>query len=117
MAVFLDHPCNRAHDGYSVQVFDDGLGFRYEFPMQNNLIYFTVKEEKTQFSIQRETLWHIGFSDYDTQRHDYTIFKVSEIKQNMKTVITLMLRRRHFSETGVQTPFCLRQRRTLYKSS
>jgi hypothetical protein len=32
-------------------LFDEGLGFRYEFPSQKNLIYFVIKEERTQFAM------------------------------------------------------------------
>ncbi|HRG07475.1 MAG TPA: glycoside hydrolase family 97 N-terminal domain-containing protein, partial [Cyclobacteriaceae bacterium] len=33
------------------RLFDDGLGFRYEFPVQPNLVYFVIKEERTQFAM------------------------------------------------------------------
>jgi hypothetical protein len=116
MAVFLDHPATGRMMVIRFRVFDDGLGFRYEFPMQNNLIYFTVKEEKTQFSIQGDPMAYWIPGDYDTQEYDYTISKVSEIKQNMKTAITPNASQTPFSETGVQTPLLLKTESGLYIS-
>lgn len=116
MAVFLDHPATGRMMVIRFRVFDDGLGFRYEFPMQNNLIYFTAKEEKTQFSIQGDPMAYWIPGDYDTQEYDYTISKVSEIKQNMKTAITPNASQTPFSETGVQTPLLLKTESGLYIS-
>src|SRR5690606_20458340 len=61
------------------RLFDDGLGFRYEFPEQKNLTYFVIKEERTQFALTGDhTTWWIA-GDYDTQEYDYTESKLSEI--------------------------------------
>ena len=59
------------------RLFDEGLGFRYEFPTQKNLIYFVIKEEKTQFAMtgNHTAYWISG--DYDTQEYDYTTSKLS----------------------------------------
>ncbi len=48
------------------RLFDDGVGFRYEFPEQVNLHYFTVSDEKTEFNLPADhrTFWMRG--DYDT---------------------------------------------------
>ena len=62
------------------RLFDDGLGFRYEFPAQKNLTYFIIKEERTQFAMAGDhtAFWIPG--DYDTQEYDYTKSKLSEIR-------------------------------------
>jgi glucan 1,4-alpha-glucosidase len=62
------------------RLFDDGLGFRYEFPSQKNLVYFVIKEERTQFAMtgNHTAYWISG--DYDTQEYDYTTSKLSEIR-------------------------------------
>ena len=54
------------------RLFDDGMGFRYEFPLQKNLNYFVIKEERTQFAMTSDhtAFWIPG--DYDTQEYDYT---------------------------------------------
>src|SRR5690606_4217644 len=62
------------------RLFDDGLGFRYEFPQQKNLAYFVIKEERTQFAMagNHTAFWIPG--DYDTQEYDYSTSKLSEIR-------------------------------------
>src|SRR5690606_7606618 len=61
------------------RLFNDGLGFRYEFPQQKNLQHFTIKEERTQFALTGDhtAFWIPG--DYDTQEYDFTTSKLSEI--------------------------------------
>ena len=63
------------------RLFDEGLGFRYEFPEQKELIYFIIKEERTEFAMTGDhtALWIPG--DYDTQEYDYTESKLSEISK------------------------------------
>ena len=62
------------------RVYDDGVGFRYEFPQQDNLTYFVIKEERTQFAMPGDiTAWWIG-GDYDTQEYEYTRSRLSEIR-------------------------------------
>lgn len=61
------------------RLYDDGLGFRYEFPQQENFSYFVIKDEKTQFSMAGDykAFWVTG--DYDTQEYSYIESKLSEI--------------------------------------
>jgi len=70
-------------DGVAMNVrfrlYDDGLGFRYEFPLENKLTYFKVKEECTEFAMAGDhTAWWIP-GDYDTQEYNYTESRLSEI--------------------------------------
>ena len=52
------------------RVYDDGVGFRYEFPQQKNLNYFVIAEERTQFAMTGDhTAWWIA-GDYDTQEYE-----------------------------------------------
>ena len=61
------------------RLYDDGLGFRYEFPMENALTYFKVEEELTEFALAGDhTAWWIS-GDYDTQEYNYTRSRLSEI--------------------------------------
>jgi hypothetical protein len=61
------------------RLYDDGLGFRYEFPLENRLTYFKVKEEITEFALAGDhTAWWIS-GDYDTQEYNYTESRLSEI--------------------------------------
>jgi alpha-glucosidase len=85
------------------RVYDDGVGFRYEFPQQKNLVYFVVKEEHTQFAMTGDhTAWWIP-GDYDTQEYDYNESKLSEIRGLMQGAITGNASQTTFSPTGVQT--------------
>ena len=63
------------------RLYDDGLGFRYEFPMENRLTYFKVAEELTEFAMAADhTAWWIS-GDYDTQEYNYTKSRLSEIRR------------------------------------
>lgn len=85
------------------RLYDDGLGFRYEFPQQRNLIYFVIREEHTQFAMTGDhTAWWIP-GDYDTQEYDYTRSRLSEIRACMESSVTGNLSQTSFSPTGVQT--------------
>ena len=96
------------------RLFNDGLGFRYEFPLQKNLNYFVIKEEHTQFAMTGDhtAFWIPG--DYDTQEYDYTESKLSEIRGLMDGAITDNASQTQFSPTGVQTSLQLKTADGLY---
>lgn len=96
------------------RLFDDGLGFRYEFPKQKNLVYFVIKEERTQFAMAGDhtAFWIPG--DYDTQEYDYTESKLSEIRGKMDQAITPNASQQPFSKTGVQTSLMMKTEDGLY---
>jgi len=96
------------------RLFDDGLGFRYEFPTQKNLVYFVIKEERTQFAMAGDhtAFWIPG--DYDTQEYDYTTSKLSEIRGLSEKAKTANLSQTTFSNTGVQTSLMLKTADGLY---
>lgn len=96
------------------RLFDEGLGFRYEFPQQKNLVYFIIKEERTQFAMTGDhtAFWIPG--DYDTQEYDYTRSKLSEIRGLMSKARTQNLAQAAFSPTGVQTALMLKTADGLY---
>ncbi|MEZ4811676.1 MAG: glycoside hydrolase family 97 protein [Allomuricauda sp.] len=90
------------------RLFDEGLGFRYEFPEQPNLNYFVITEEKTQFALTGDhtAFWIPG--DYDTQEYDYTTSRLSEIPRLMEQAITPNASQTPFSKTGVQTALMMK---------
>ncbi len=90
------------------RLFNDGLGFRYEFPQQKKLIYFVIKEERTQFAMTGDHTAHWIPGDYDTQEYDYTTSRLSEIRGLMKGAITPNASQTPFSPTGVQTALQLK---------
>lgn len=80
MAVLLTQKDTNRNMLIRFRLFDEGLGFRYEFPEDNSLVYFAVKEELTQFAMTGDhTAWWLP-GDYDSQEYDYTISKLSEIR-------------------------------------
>ena len=114
MAVTLDQKAQDRNIIIRFRLFDDGLGFRYEFPLQKNLNYFVIKEERTQFAMtgDHKAFWIPG--DYDTQEYDFTESKLSEIRGLMKSAITSNASQTQFSPTGVQTSLQMKTADGLY---
>ena len=96
------------------RLFNDGLGFRYEFPEQTNLTYFVIKEEKTQFALagNHKAFWLPG--DFDTQEYSTVTSKLSEVRGKMKDAITENASQHPFSPTGLQTPLMMKSDDGLY---
>ena len=114
LAVTLDQPQNNRYIIIRFRLFNDGLGFRYEFPQQPNLNYFIIKEEHSQFGMTGDhtAFWLPG--DYDTQEYDYTTSRLSEIRGLMKKAITPNSSQTPFSITGVQTSLLMKTAEGLY---
>lgn len=114
MAVTLEQNGTGRNMIIRFRLFNEGLGFRYEFPSQPNLVYFTIKEERTQFAMtgDHKAFWIAG--DYDTQEYDYTESKLSEIRGLMKSAITDNASQTSFSPTGVQTALIMKTAEGLY---
>jgi len=96
------------------RLFDEGLGLRYEFPVQKKLTYFVIKEEKTQFAMAGDHTAYWIAGDYDTQEYDYTTSKLSEIRGLNAKAITANLSQTSFSPTGVQTSLMMKTGNGLY---
>ena len=96
------------------RLYDDGVGFRYEFPQQPNLNYFVIKEEHTQFAMagDHKAFWIPG--DYDTQEYSTVTSKLSEIRGKMEAAITPNSSQTPFSPTGVQTSLMMKSDDGLY---
>ena len=96
------------------RVYNEGVGFRYEFPSQKELTYFVIEEELSQFAMTGDhTAWWIP-GDYDTQEYDYTESKLSEIRGLMKQAVTENVSQFAFSPTGVQTSLMMKTKDGLY---
>ena len=77
--VSLRQPLQQRGLNLRFRLYNDGLGFRYEFPLSKNLNYFTIKEEHSQFAMAADNkAWWIP-GDFDTQEYNYTESKLSEI--------------------------------------
>ena len=97
------------------RVYDDGVGFRYEFPQQKDLNYFVIKEEHTQFAMagDHKAWWLPG--DYDTQEQETQESKLSEIRSRFHDAVnwgnsSVAV----FSDTGVQTALQMKSDDGLY---
>jgi glucan 1,4-alpha-glucosidase len=96
------------------RVFDDGLGFRYEFPEQTDFKYFTVNEERTEFNLtgDHKTFWIPG--DYDSQEYVYNTTKLSEINAAKGKLVDEIAVKSVFAENAVQTPLMMKSADGLY---
>ena len=96
------------------RLYDEGLGFRYEFPQENALTYFKVKEELTEFAMTGDhTAWWIP-GDYDTQEYNYTESKLSEIQGRNESMRLGNASAEGFSSNGVQTALQMKTAAGLY---
>lgn len=96
------------------RLFDDGFGFRYEFPDQKDLTYFVVAEELTEFAMTgNHTAWWVA-GDYDTQEYNYQTTKLSEIRGRMKRAISENASSTPIGPTTVQTALQMRTDDGLY---
>lgn len=114
LEVTLNQPKNDRFIVLRFRLFDDGLGFRYEFPEQKNLTYFVVKEEHSQFAMTGDhtAFWIPG--DYDTQEYETVISKLSEIRAKMREAITPNSSQTPIGPTAVQTALQLKTADGLY---
>ena len=114
LAVTLRQPQSGRQMVIRFRLYDEGVGFRYEFPEQEAMTYFTIREERTQFAMTGDhtAFWIPG--DYDTQEYDYTESKLSDIRQLMPQAITPNSSQTPFSPTGVQTALQLKSDDGLY---
>ena len=96
------------------RLYDDGLGFRYEFPMENKLTYFKVREELTEFALAGDhTAWWIS-GDYDTQEYNYTESRISEIPRINSAPRPYNASQAEISNRSVQTALQLKTDNGLY---
>ena len=97
------------------RVYDDGLGFRYEFPAQPNWSEVTIMDENTEFRLTGDhmTWWIPG--DWDIYEHLYNTTRVSEIdaisKRGHKNLAATTI-----PENAVNTPVTMKTRDGIYLS-
>lgn len=96
------------------RLFDDGLGFRYEFPSQKSLTYFVIKEELSEFRLNGDHLAYWIPGDYDTQEYEYTECRLSEIAGRFEGALCGNSSQTPFSPNGVQTSLQMKTDDGLY---
>ncbi|MBI2619424.1 MAG: glycoside hydrolase family 97 N-terminal domain-containing protein, partial [Ignavibacteriales bacterium] len=96
------------------RLFDDGLGFRYEFPKQTELNYFTVTDEKTEFNLTGDhtAFWIPG--DYDTNEYEYSTTKLSAVDATRGLGSAEIATRTLIRQNAVQTPLMMKTSGGLY---
>jgi hypothetical protein len=97
------------------RVFDDGVGFRYEFPKQAGLRYFIISNELTCFNMagDHKTFWIPG--DYDTNEYPYTTSKISEIDNRAMVAASTDIAVRDAPDPyAVQTPLMMKTADGMY---
>jgi len=91
------------------RLYNDGVGFRYEWPAQKDFTYFVIKEERTEFAMTGDHTAYWIPGDYDTQEYDYTVDRLTEIRRDMPKVLNPdNASTSVFSPTGVQTSIQLK---------
>ena len=114
LLVCLVQPSSDRKMNIRFRLYDDGLGFRYEFPYQKNLGYFVIKEEMTQFAMAGDHMaWWIP-GDYDTQEYNFTESRLSEISSRFRDALCGNDSQTPFSVNGVQTSLQMRTDDGLY---
>ena len=96
------------------RLFNDGLGFRYEFPKQPNLNYFIIDEEHTEFQLtgNHKIFWIPG--DYDTNEYAYTTSKIAEIPKLMEKATAFISAQQPIKNLAIQTPSMMKTDGGLY---
>jgi hypothetical protein len=96
------------------RLYNEGLGFRYEWPAQGKLNHFVVMDELTEFAMNGDhKAWWIP-GDYDTNEYTYTTSKLSEVNTSITSKFNEINTRVPWSETGVQTPLMMKSNKGLY---
>ena len=115
MAVNLFQPSSNRKITIRFRVYNIGMGLRYEFPAQKDLVYFVIKEEHTQFAMTGDhTAWWLP-GDYDTQEQETTESKLSEIRSKLHDAVNWRNSSvAVFSPTGVQTALQMKTKDGLY---
>ena len=96
------------------RLYDDGLGFRYEFPLENRLVYFNIREELSEFALAGDhTAWWLP-GDYDSQEYNYKESRLSEISHYCEAMRIHNASQEGFSPWGVQTAIQMKTDSGLY---
>lgn len=113
LLIILSQPSAQRDINIRFRLFNDGLGFRYEFPQQANLNYFVIKEEESEFAMNGDIkAWWIA-GDYDTEEYKYTLSNLSQLPGLFDSSYDP-----NASQTtipsGVQTPLMLKTNEGVY---
>jgi hypothetical protein len=115
LVVELVQPSDKKTLNIRFRLFNDGIGFRYEFPIQPNLKHFVVRDELTEFNLTGN---HKAFwipADYDSNEYSYTTSKLSEVDAWKDPAISFGNKETNRPDQfGVKTPLMLKSEDGLY---
>ncbi|WP_349944679.1 glycoside hydrolase family 97 protein, partial [Bacteroides cellulosilyticus] len=115
MTVTLEQPETGRILNIRFRLFNDGLGFRYELPLQRKMNYLTVKDEVTEFNLTGN---HKAFcipGDYDTNEFAYTTAPLSDIAVDMeKRIAKKSYESKAEGGLTVQTPLMMKSEDGIY---
>ena len=113
MLVTLEQTTQKRFMKIRFRLFNDGLGFRYEFDRQPELSYFQVLDECTEFALtgDHKAYWIPG--DYDTNEYFYTTSKLSEINADAVNGSGIGTHG-YFAKNAVQSPLMMKTADSLY---
>ena len=96
------------------RVFDEGVAFRYDFPLQKDLNYFTIKEEVTEFNLtdNHKVFWLPG--DFDSNEYIYQESLLSEIDTNKMDLNNGIGMKSIAGQFIVQTPLMMKSKDNIY---
>ena len=115
LTVTLSHKGDEEiHFNIVFKLYDDGVGFRYEFPRQKNLNHFIVMDEVTQFHLtgDHKAFWIPG--DYDSNEFSPNVTNLSEVNGEDPKYAASIFAHQFFDKDAVQTPLMLKTADGLY---
>jgi len=114
LCIFLKQKDSFNNLNIRFRLFNDGLGFRYEFLEGNNFSYFVIKDELTEFNMagDHKAWWIPG--DYDTQEYEYLESRLSQVSNLLPANLRDNASRTPFSINGVQTSLQMKTDEGLY---
>lgn len=96
------------------RVFNEGVGFRYEFPQQDALNHFIVADEATQFHLTGNHMVHWIPGDYDSNEFSYNHTKLGDVDASISKTFTSIFAKTFFDKNAVQTPLMMKSDDGLY---
>ncbi len=96
------------------RLFDEGVGFRYEFPEQDNLKHFVVSDELTEFNLTGDHKAYYIPGDFDTNEYSHTTSNLSEVNALVGRRTGEIFPNWNLAENIVQTPVMMKTKNGLY---
>ncbi len=96
------------------RVYDDGIGFRYEFPKQKNMNEVLISEELTEFQLTEDTKTWWTPGDWEIYEHLYRTTPFSKINAFEKE--KQILAQKYIPNNAVNTPVTMKMKNGIHLS-